>query len=119
MLSRDQMVAVINGGGSVKLPNGKLATKIEHLPSAAALAQTPEEKQKASEDLQAQIEKLQSEKAALEAADEGSNGSDDTLEELMKHSREQLVQKATKLGIEFKSDATKAELSQAILAKGK
>lgn len=115
MLSREGMEAVIKGGGSVMLPSGKLATRMDQLPSAAALAKTPAEKQAAADDLDAQIEKLQSQKAQLGA----SAGGDDTTEELMKHTREQLVQKAEELGVEFPKDATKAVIAEAILSKGK
>jgi hypothetical protein len=68
MLSRQQMENVINGGGSV-LHKGRLITRIENLPSAMALAKTPEEKEAAKADLQARMEKLQAEAAELEKSD--------------------------------------------------
>ncbi|MBS3915591.1 MAG: hypothetical protein KG003_13940 [Bacteroidetes bacterium] len=108
-LSRKQMEETIKGGGSVLLPSGKLATRLKQLPSAAQLAKTPEEKAQANADLEARIAKLEAEKAELAA------GGDDTLEELIKHSRDQLVQKAAELGVEFHKDAKKAEIAEAIL----
>lgn len=63
-LTRKQMEAVIRGGGTV-LYKGRGITNINNLPSAAAMAETEEEKQAAEKDLDAEIARLQKQKATL------------------------------------------------------
>lgn len=73
MLTRQQMVDTINAGGSV-LFKGRLITRLENLPSAAALAKTPEEKKTASKEIDAQIATLRQQKSELDKAPENTGG---------------------------------------------
>lgn len=118
-MKREEMIAVIEGGGSV-LHEGKLHTRIETLPSKASLAQSEAEKNAAAGDLDAQIAALQAQRAALKTNDNregGGSGADDTIEELMKHTRPQLVEKAKESGVEIGEQDTKQQIAEAILAK--
>lgn len=72
-MSREQMEAVIRKGGTV-LYKGRGIKSIEHLPSAAAMANTPEEKKSAADDIDAQIEKLRKQKADLGLSSETDEG---------------------------------------------
>jgi hypothetical protein len=68
MLSRKQMEAEIAMGRSILFPNGRVATKVEHLPSEAELAlHTDDEGQKAAAAaaIAAQIEALQRQHSLL------------------------------------------------------
>lgn len=65
-LNRQQMLAVIEGGGSV-LYQSKLHVRVETLPSAATLAATDTDIETVSQDLDAQIERLNKQKADLKA----------------------------------------------------
>lgn len=124
-MKRSEMEQVIAAGGSV-LHEGRLHTSVATLPSKAQMAKSDEDKAAAAGDLDAQIAALQAQRAALKTSvkaettggDEGG-GKDDTLEELMKHTREQLIEKARELGVEIGEQDTKAQISKAILAKGK
>lgn len=70
-LSRVEMEAVIASGGSV-LYDGHILTRIEQLPSAAALAAgDPAKEAEATADLQAQITELQAQLAQLQPAKPG------------------------------------------------
>lgn len=132
-LTRKQMEETIAAGGSV-LHNGKLHTSAATLPSKAKMASSDEDKETAAADLDKQIEALQAQKAKLaktetktakgsEPKGSGDNsegdGGDDTLDELMKHTRAELVQKAAEAKIEIGEQDTKAQIAEAILAKGK
>lgn len=65
-LTRDEMEAVVKSGGSV-LYGGKTLSRVEHLPSAAELAQgDPAKEAAATADLQAQIAELQAQLAQLQ-----------------------------------------------------
>lgn len=67
-LSRAEMEAVIASGGSV-LYDGHILTRMEQLPSAAALAAgDPAKEAAATADLQAQIAELQAQLAQLQPA---------------------------------------------------
>lgn len=65
-LTRDEMIAVIQGGGSV-LYQGRTISSLAHLPSAAELAQgDPAKEAEATAELQAQIAQLQQQLATLQ-----------------------------------------------------
>lgn len=64
MLTRQQMVDVINGGGSV-LHNGQILTHISQLPGEEVIAQTEEEKAEAAAKLKSEIEALQARLATI------------------------------------------------------
>lgn len=66
MLSREQMVEVIRGGGSVNY-RGRIIVTEAKLPSALDLARTDEEKLAAKTNLQKQIEEQQRQLASFEA----------------------------------------------------
>ncbi len=70
MLTRQQMIDTINGGGSV-LFSGRLVTKVENLPSPADLATTDEERAAAEADIDSQLEKLNAEKAKIAGSKKG------------------------------------------------
>jgi hypothetical protein len=67
MLTRQQMVDVINGGGSV-LHNGQILTHVSQLPFEEQIAQTPQDKEAAAEKLKAEIELLKLRLSTIEAA---------------------------------------------------
>jgi hypothetical protein len=64
MLTRQQMVDVINGGGSV-LHNGQILTHVSQLPGEEVIAQTEEEKAEAAAKLKSEIEALQARLATI------------------------------------------------------
>jgi len=65
-LTRDEMEAVIKGGGSV-LYQGRTLSSVAQLPSVAELAQgDPDKEAAATADLQAQIAQLQQQLATLQ-----------------------------------------------------
>lgn len=69
-LSRADMERIITQeGGSVLLPDGRLVTRVEHLPSEAALAKgDPEKERQAAANLHQQIADMQAQLDALTAA---------------------------------------------------
>ena len=126
-MKREEMIAVIEGGGSI-LHERRLHTRIETLPTKASLAQSEQEKAAAAGDLDAQIAALQAQRAALDSSGKTSTGgqssenekdgdSDNTIEELMKHTRAELVEKAKEAGAEIGEQDTKQQIAEAILAK--
>jgi hypothetical protein len=66
MLSRQQMIDVITGGGAVHY-RGRIITKEVNLPSAIELARTPEEKDAAKSVLTANIAEQQKLLESLDA----------------------------------------------------
>lgn len=72
-LSREQMEDVIRNGGSV-LIGKKLVASLSGLPTPAEMAKTPEEKQAAADDLDAQIAALQKKKEGLGLDSEEKSG---------------------------------------------
>ncbi len=65
MLTRAEMVDVIKGGGSVMI-GGRVIDKLEDLPSAEEMAQTPEDKSAVADDIKAQMAALSARLSALE-----------------------------------------------------
>lgn len=127
-MDRKQMEDVINGGGSV-LHEGKLITKIENLPSKAALAKTDEEKELSAKELKDQIAALQKQHDALTNPKGGKSAKGgeveketETPESLMKLGKEELVKRAEEVAkaakTEFDPNATKQVLVKFILSGG-
>lgn len=77
-LTREQMEKEIERGRSVGLPDGRIVTRVQDLPKPEELADTPEAKAKADEDLAAEIARLQARRDRL-AADTMVRKTDETL----------------------------------------
>ena len=66
-LTREQMEKEIERGRSIGLPDGRIVTRVEDLPNPEDLADSPEAKAKADEDLAAEIARLEARRARLNA----------------------------------------------------
>lgn len=69
MLSREEMVRVIEGGGSI-CHNGAILTHVNQLPKEEQIASTPDEKALAAQKLQSQIDELNARLASITPPEE-------------------------------------------------